>query len=143
MLSRSPGAVWAGITQNFWGWLGHAGLLRLWLQHPLFLSQQQQQASLAIVAVRDPLEALEYSVFAYGGVLSRGERERVRTAGRTALLGCAASYYLGKAVECWSSQKGRADDRSAWAAELEEKQRDLLEAKERLVRSDRLDAEDA
>jgi hypothetical protein len=61
----------------------------------------------------------------------------------TALLGCVASYYLGKAVERWSSQKGRADDRSAWAAELEEKQRDLLEAKKRLVRSDRLDAEDA
>jgi hypothetical protein len=51
----------------------------------------------------------------------------------TALLGCAASYYLGKAVERWSSQKGRADDRSAWAAELEEKQRDLLEANKRLV----------
>ena len=31
----------------------------------------------------------------------------------TALLGCVASYYLGKAVERWSSQKGRADDRSA------------------------------
>ena len=47
----------------------------------------------------------------------------------TVLLGCAVSYYLGKAVERWSSQKGRDDDRSAWAAELEEKQRDLLEAK--------------
>jgi hypothetical protein len=50
----------------------------------------------------------------------------------TALLGCVASYYLGKAVERWSSQKGRADDRSAWAAELEEKQQDLLDANKRL-----------
>ena len=65
----------------------------------------------------------------------------------TALLGCVASYYLGKTVEGWSSQKGWADDRIAWAAELEEKQRDLFEVKEQfqlwIDRSDRLDEEDA
>ena len=51
----------------------------------------------------------------------------------TALLGCVASYYLGKAVGRLSSQKGRGDDRSAWAAELEEKQQDLLDANKRLL----------
>ena len=71
----------------------------------------------------------------------------------TALLGCVASYYLGKTVERWSSQKAWGDDRSAWAddrivraAKLEEKQRDLLEVKEQfqlwIDRSDRLDEED-
>ena len=78
----------------------------------------------------------------------------------TALLGCVASYYLGKTVERWSSQKAWADykkawadyrsawadDRIVWAAKLGENQRDLLEVKEQfqlwIDRSDRLDEED-
>ena len=70
----------------------------------------------------------------------------------TALLGCVASYCLGKAVERRSSreiwaeyqkvsaeyqkfwadyQNAWADDRIIWARKLEESQQDLLEAKER------------
>ena len=79
----------------------------------------------------------------------------------TALLGCVASYCLGKAVERRSSrevwadyqkfwadhQNAWADDRIIWAMKLEESQRDLLEVKEQfqlwIDRSDRLDEEDA
>ena len=78
----------------------------------------------------------------------------------TALLGCVASYCLGKAVERRNSQKAWADyqkvwagfqnawadDRIIWATKLEESQRDLLEVKEQfqlwIDRSDRLDEED-
>ena len=86
----------------------------------------------------------------------------------TALLGCVASYCIGKAVERRSSrevwaecqrfwadyQNAWADDRIIWARKLEESQQDLLEAKERsqlrewnmraqwIDRSDRLDEED-
>ena len=86
----------------------------------------------------------------------------------TALLGCVASYCIGKAVERRSSREVRAkcqrfwadyqnawaDYRIIWARELEESQQDLLEAKERsqlrewnmraqwMDRSEQLDKED-
>ena len=86
----------------------------------------------------------------------------------TAVLGCVASYWIGKAVERRSSrevwaecqrfwadyQNAWSDDRIIWARKLEESQQDLLEAKERsqlrewnmraqwMDRSDQLDKED-